>query len=68
MNGGSNLYTKSVSDWKPTPPDKSNLDKLMGTVAHDNPDTVAPTNELKQYMGSGSAKSEGPFGRRGRNF
>ena len=41
--------------------------KLMSTVARENPDCVAPKNELKRFVG-GKGTPSGPLGMKGREF
>ena len=41
--------------------------KLMSTTARENPDCVAPKNELKRYVGAKGTPS-GPLGQKGREF
>lgn len=57
---------KSVSNWQPTEPTKTNQ-SLMKSNAKDNPDTFGATNELKQWVG-GKGKVQAPFGKMGREF
>ena len=63
-----NSFGKSVADQdfgqgKPS----SNNSKLMSTVARENPDCVAPKNELKRFVG-GKGTPSGPLGLQGREF
>lgn len=55
---------KSVSNWQPGQPTKSNI-SLMQPNAKDNPDSLTPTNKLVQAEGRKGTPS-GPFGRKGK--
>lgn len=57
---------KSVSNWQPSMPTKTNQ-SLMAPNAHDNKDSLTPDNALKQAVG-GSGKPQGPLGKMGREF
>ncbi len=60
------LPKDGVSNWNPGVPSGSLKQKLTPN-AKDNPDSLSPTNEQKQFVGKKGAQSE-PLGKRGRNF
>lgn len=61
-------YSQSASKQNFTTPSGSGVkEKLFGTVARDNPDTIAPENKTDQYVGK-SGKPGGLLGLKGREF
>ena len=60
-----------VGDWQPSTPDgtRDNYMKLLGTVAHDNPDALNGTNKLVNFVGKAMGKpNDNELGQKGRNF
>lgn len=58
----------SMGAMRPSAKDANAIkDKLMSTIAHDDPDCITGTNELKPYVG-GSGKPAGPLGLKGKEF
>ncbi len=56
-----------VSNWDPKMPTKMGLQSKMTTTAKDNPDSLTPENEQKQFIGKPGRISE-PLGKKGREF
>lgn len=57
---------QGVADWQPKTASGS-MKKMLTPNAKDNPDSLTPTNELKQTIGK-SGKPPAPFGKKGREF
>jgi hypothetical protein len=61
---------KDIANWNPGNggvDSDSKKAKLFSTEAHDSPEVMTATNDLKRAVGS-SKKPSGPFGIRGQQF